>query len=1008
MKFYKTMPVKIAALSFIIAGTGVALISFLAYHNAEKILVKNSLVHLQDSLQREDIRLEISFQSFRKDILFLSNSPAVSGILRAMANKGYDDVENASETMWRNRLSFLFGTVLQERPDYLIIRMILKNGLEYVRLDKIKGGIRELQNNELQQKKYRDYYKKTMGLKKGEVYFSPVNLNKEHGSIVLPMQPVIRIATPLLNKAGQTMGIIIINADFKKITRFFNNHNRKNDSHYANIQYIVTNMYGDYLVNDKHDLNFGFEFNHPHRIQDDYPVKNFITGREKEKEFYFNGMNAGLSLQKFYFDPLHPDRCLILGAKYPLNSLLKHAHMFRNELFLILLSVVFLITVLTALLAFVITRPLKKLTILANRISHGEDLDIPDFHEDEVGMLASSMKTMLNHLASSRNKLQKSADSLEDKVKTRTNDLELLNMELEEEISERKRTEQELRLASKYLEITQEALIVTDANADILQVNDAFITMAGYEYHEIIGQNPRILKSGRHNKEFYESMWKALREQGHWQGEIWDRRKNGEVYPKWLSISAVTDDDGEIKNYVALSTDITNIKETEKKLEDMAHYDYLTGLPNRLLFKNRLLHDIAMANRTNLELGLILLDLDGFKSVNDSLGHPAGDKLLIKVARRLNDSIRESDTVARLGGDEFALILTGSTKNSIAMTARKILDVLCAPYYIDDHETVISASLGITLYPDDGTDPDVLLKNADIAMYHAKENGKNNIQFFKSEMTMRASAHFKITGDLRRALINEEFVVYYQPKVSLNTGRIVGMEALVRWQQDGTLIPPNDFIPVAEETNIIKNIGAWVLMDACRQTKIWQKDLPGLIVSVNLSAKQFTSGKLVALVKKVLESTKLDPGLLDLEITETVVMQDVKKSAIQLEQLKQLGLALSMDDFGTGYSSLAYLKQFPLDILKIDRAFIMDITKNADDLAVVEAIIAMAGQLGKTIIAEGVETHAQADILKKTKCHQIQGYLVSRPVPAEDFHSFAIEWEKNKRYKKFLNSLCIS
>ncbi len=998
MKFYKTMPMKIAALSFIVAGAGVVLIGFLAYRNARSILIENSLAHLQDSLQRESVRIGTSFKLFREDILFLSGSSPVKGIMRAIAGKGYDDAGNATESMWRKRLGVLLATVLQERSVYLSIRLILNKseGREYVRIDKINGRIHEINYDKMQQKGKRAYYKETMKLKKGEVYFSPVNLNREHGSIILPMQPVIRIATPVFDVHGKTAGIIIINADFKEITRFlnFNIKNKKNNSHYTNIQYTIANNHGDYLVNKNTNLVFGFEFNRHHRIQTDYPVANFITGQAKTMELDLKDKNAGLALRKFYFDPLNSRRFLILAAKCPVESLLKQSHAFRSKLYLILLSVVCLISMLTALLAFVITRPLKKLTMLANNIANGKNIDIPDFGDDEVGVLAASMRTMMNHLISSRIKIQKLADSLEDKVRERTNDLKALNRELKNEIIERKKAEQELQLASKYLEITQEALIITDADANILEVNDAFITMAGYEREEIIGQNPRILKSGKHDKKFYEDMWEILLEQGYWQGEIWDRRKNGEIYPKWLSISAVTDNDGDIKNYVGLSKDITAIKDTEKKLEDLAHYDPLTGLANRLLFKNRFLHDIDIAERSGLDLGLVLLDLDGFKSVNDSLGHPAGDKLLVQVARRLEKSVRKSDTVTRLGGDEFALILTGTNRNFIAMTAGKILDILCEPYDIDGHETVISASLGITLFPDDGTDPVVLLKNADTAMYHAKGNGKNNIQFFTEEMTMKASARFKIAGDLRRALMNNEFIVYYQPKVCLDTGRISGMEALIRWQHKDNLIPPNDFIPVAEETGIIEDIGQWVLKDACTQAKIWQKDLPGFTVSVNLSARQFNSGNLVEMVDKVLQSTGLDPGLLDLEITETVVMQDVATSAKQLAQLKELGITLSMDDFGTGYSSLAYLKQFPIDILKIDRAFIMDITKNSDDLAVVEAIIAMGVQLKKTIIAEGVETNAQAEILKKTQCHQIQGYLVSRPVPAHEFHDFAVGWEK--------------
>lgn len=1001
MKFFQTMPVKIAVFSFVISGLAVMLIGLLAYQNTDSILRQESLVRLQDLLQRETSRLETTFKIFKEDALFLADSPSVQGILRSIASgDGYDEQENATETIWRSRLATLLGTVLQQRSAYLSIRLILDQdgGREYVRLDKVDGEIVESATEDLQKKGHRDYYLETVKLKKNEVYFSAINLNREHGRITLPIQPVIRFATPIYAQDGVVVGILIFNIDFQGITKTFSQSQ-------SNTHFMMTNHFGDYLIHWDEDQIFGFEFNRPRSIQDDYPVESFIARNSREETLSLDQVegNIGMALRKFHYNPLNPEHCMILGAEVSLDILGQKSLQFRNELILILLSAVLMISLVTSLLAYFVTRPLKELTTAANRIASGEEVEVPACGNDEVGVLASSLQTMLRHLHSSRQEVQDLANSLEDKVRARTHDLALVNSELKGEIVERQKVEQDLRLASKYLEITQEALVITDASGTILEVNEAFVTMAGYGRSEIIGENPRILKSGRHDKVFYEEMWRILLEEGHWQGEIWDRRKNGEIYPKWISISAVRNKNDEITNFVALSTDITASKEAKEKLEKLAHYDPLTGLANRLLFHYRLEHDLNMAGRKDWELGLILLDLDGFKEVNDTLGHPAGDTLLVQVAGRLQESVRESDTVARLGGDEFVVILTNIKKeNDLAMLAQKILDALRVPYDLDGERVEISASLGITLFPGDGKDAALLLKNADTAMYHAKDDGKGRIQFYTEAMTENAAARFRLAADLRTALDKDEFLVYYQPKLSLTTGRIVGMEALIRWKCNGKIIPPFKFIPVAEETGIITEIGEWVLRQACVQTKKWHRDLPGLRISVNLSGRQFSSKGLVEMVDSVLKETELDPGSLELEITETVVMSDVEATIESLWQLKQLGLILSVDDFGTGYSSLSYLKKFPLDVLKVDRSFVMDITEDANDRAVVKAIVSLAIQLKMMVIAEGVETTEQLSILKSIDCHEMQGYLVSPPVPAKEFYELAMDWEKEKKYLQLM------
>ncbi len=998
MRFFQTMPVKIALLSFFVAGLGVILIGFLAYRNADNILRQESMVRLQDSLQREAVRMETSFQLFHKDVLFLAESPVVQGILRSISSGGgYDEQENTTEGIWKQSLSTLLSTVLQQRAAYLSIRLILDQdgGREYVRLDKIAGNIVAVEEGRLQRKGQRNYYQQTIALQRGQVYFSPVKLNREHDQITLPLQPVIRFATPIFDKNGQATGILTINADFQIIAKSFSQG-------HTSTRYMMTNQYGDYLFHRDRDRTFGFEFNRPQRIQDDYPVKGFIESNDTKDTLSIDRMDAevGLALRKFHFDSLNPERCIILGVEVSHAILHQQSLAFRNKLILILFGAVFIISLISSLLAFLVTRPLKELTRAADRIANGEEIDLPVQGSDEVSRLASSMQTMLHHLTNSRQEVLDLAHSLEDKVLERTHDLALLNDELKDEIRERKKVEQDLRLASKYLEITQEALVITDPEGTILEVNDAFVTMAGYTRDEIVGQNPKILKSGKHDQKFYLKMWENLLSKGHWQGEIWDRRKNGNIYPKWLSISAVKDNNNKTTNYIALSTDITTIKDTEEKLEKLAHYDPLTGLTNRLLFHNRLQHDLAVSKREQKDLGLILLDLDGFKEVNDSLGHPAGDQLLVQVGQRLQDSIRESDTVARLGGDEFVIILTNiKQENNLALLARKILATLSTPYTIGNEQVNITASLGVTLCPEDGTEATLLLKNADTAMYHAKAAGKNQIQFYTKAMTENANLRFRLAADLRRAIENEEFQVYYQPKVSIIKGTIVGVEALVRWLHHGKIIPPNDFIPIAEDTGLINEIGEWVLREACIQARKWHSDFPDLRVSVNLSGRQFSNDGLVNMISTVLQKTGVPPHLLELEITETVIMDDVAKTIASLWDLKQLGVILSVDDFGTGYSSLSYLKKFPIDILKVDRSFIKDITEDANDCAVVKAIVSLAIQLKMVVIAEGVETIKQLSILSSIDCDEIQGYLISPPVPAEELFLILKSWKSSEKYK---------
>lgn len=555
------------------------------------------------------------------------------------------------------------------------------------------------------------------------------------------------------------------------------------------------------------------------------------------------------------------------------------------------------------------------------------------------------------------------------------------------DITERKKTEDRLRLAAKFFASSNEAIVITDPSASILDVNDAYSTITGYRKEEVVGRNPRIMKSGRHDAAFYREFWRGLIEEGQWQGEIWDRRKSGEIFPKWLSVSAVRDEKGGTTHYVGFFSDITVFKQTEERLKYIAHYDTLTGLPNRFLFQDRLGQEIARAQRTGLMVALFFLDLDRFKAINDTLGHHAGDILLIEIAGRLRGCIREIDTVARLGGDEFTVILPDmSGAHGTIAVAKKMIEAVSLPVTIEGHEVFVTVSIGITFYPTDGTALDELTKNADTAMYHAKEMGKNNFQFFTPEMNANIFEQLSLESGLRHALEREEFVLHYQPRVELKSGRIAGMEALVRWSHPelGMLLPPR-FIPIAEETGLIIPLGEWILKEALREAEGWMKRGAGPFrIAVNFSSRQF-SEDLPKMVGRAIEYAGISPESVEVELTESIIMGNIESAAGILRELKEMKVRIAIDDFGTGYSSLNYLKKLPVDILKIDQSFIKDISLDPREDAIVAMIIDLAHALGVRVIAEGVETAAQLSFLKERGCDEIQGYYYSTPLHAEDF-----------------------
>jgi len=558
---------------------------------------------------------------------------------------------------------------------------------------------------------------------------------------------------------------------------------------------------------------------------------------------------------------------------------------------------------------------------------------------------------------------------------------------LENEIEDRIKAEEQLQLFAMVFENALEGISITDKEANIIAVNPAFTTITGYSAAEAIGKNPRVLKSDRHDAAFYQDMWLSLKQTGSWHGEIWNRRKNGESYPEILSISSIRNAKGAVVNYVAVFHDISDMKLKDEQIEHQAYHDALTGLPNRTLAQDRLGVAIAHARREEARIVVLSLDMDNFKKINDSLGHSQGDRLIQDVAKRLLERFRDADTVARLGGDEFLILLEHVDDERKAVElAERALGVFSEPFYLDGRELLVTSSVGVTMYPDDGTDAGTLMKNADMAMFQSKSKGKDSYFLFTREMNDRITKRLELENDMRRALKDGEFTVYFQPKVDIRTGIVAGMEALVRWQKpDGTIINPGDFIPLAEETGLIVPLGEFVLETSCKALQVFDGiGYPNMKIAVNLSPVQFGQENLVGMVMQSLERNGVPADRLELEITESTLILDLEASVAKLNRLVELGLTIAIDDFGTGHSSLYYLKKLPINVLKIDRSFIRDLPDDESDAQIVKTIVLMAHSLGIATVAEGVETVEQLEMMKSFDCELVQGYYYSRPLPLED------------------------
>lgn len=659
-----------------------------------------------------------------------------------------------------------------------------------------------------------------------------------------------------------------------------------------------------------------------------------------------------------------PEYGWILGSSGYLEEYYAPVDHIRDLILLSLLGVLLLSLPLILLLNSSISRPLSKvMNALAEcDVEQGRLVRVHLDEGNEIGTLARHLNVFMDRI-------------------------ENASRELSAEVQERKNAEEQLLLYKEIYENAIEGISLTTPDGRIVAVNPAFTRITGYRESEILGRTPSALRSGKHGRDFYARMWQSLQREGSWSGEVWNRRKNGEVYPEWLSISSIRDAEGRVTHYMAVFHDISDLKLQEEQVRYLAYHDPLTGLPNRTLLMDRIAVAISRARRRkDARLAVLFIDLDNFKNVNDSLGHSQGDRMLVEFVSRVQHVVRETDTLARLGGDEFVIMAEEiAGDSSIILLAERLMGCLEKPFDLEGRQFFATASIGITIFPHDGDTPGELIKNADLAMYWAKDAGKNRYHLYTEELNTRVTRRLQLEADLRRALEQDEITVYYQPRVALPGRTCDGVEALARWRQPGgEIVPPAEFIPLAEETGLIVPLGLQVLEKALTDLRTLHDQGRRLHLSVNLSPKQFMQADLLERVEEILRRTGFPVEYLEFEITETVIMQHLETSLGNLHRLSQRGIRLAVDDFGTGYSSLYYLKRLPIDVLKIDRSFILDITLDPNDAKLVETIILLGKNFGLTLVAEGVENAEQLEFLERLGCDQIQGYFFSPPRPFVD------------------------
>jgi diguanylate cyclase (GGDEF)-like protein/PAS domain S-box-containing protein len=936
-----------------------------------------------------------------------------------------------------------FSTFLIFKRYYDQIRLLDSQGVEKVRVNRDGDSLFIVPPEQLQNKGNRYYFLNTIRLPQGSIYVSPFDLNVENGVVESPAKPVIRFAVPIFDNQKNNKGVLVLNYLGEHLLAEME-RTAVND---FRGQLLLVNSDGYWLKGFHPEDEWGFMF----KDRSDRTLKNQYPEVWKALSVSESGQiktDAGI-FSYTTINPLHEEHDLSFVARWvegggawklisfvSRQAIAEQMTSLRLQLIALNGAILTFIAICSWLFVRVQTgywssqKNLRDANEMISQLRQSLDngfvryspegriLEFNEAYRKMLGYEEEELKGMsikdltlgewdvpLPDFFEGYDLSQKSSEIYEKQglrkdgssfpIEKRT--FVSLNGQGEVEsiwsivsdISLRKEYEEKLRLLASVFDNTVEGIVITNIDGTIQEVNPGFTAITGYTAEEVGGENPRILKSEHHEPSFYQQMWQDISETGHWSGEIWNRRKDGESYPERLSINAVTDYKGDVSHYVSVFYDISDIKRGEDQLHHQAYHDALTGLPNRQLFIDRLETGLLRARRKNTQIAVMFLDMDNFKNINDSLGHNVGDLFLQEVAKRLVATLREEDTVARFGGDEFVILVHMTDSQwDVSVVAKRLFAAFSKPLQLGENELFASFSLGISVFPDDGSDAESLMKNADLAMYRAKAQGKNSYHLYTESMNKEVRWRLDLENNLRRALERDEFEVFYQPKVDIASGSIAGCEALVRWRKDGELVSPREFIPLAEETGLIIPIGEWVLRKACRDAQLWQDSGYPLSVAINLSPRQFHQKDLVPMILSVLEETGLTPALLELEITEGIVMDNVNEAIGTLNQLRKKGVNFAIDDFGTGYSSLQYLRQLPLDTLKVDRAFIKDLPENKEDSAITIATLSMAHSLGLKVVAEGVETEAQLAFLRQYSCELFQGYLFSKPVDVETFFSF--------------------
>lgn len=1004
MEFRPTERQRLALIITMVVGVGLLLVEWLIYRSfllEEHKRLSNSQVN---AVQVRAHWVGHFLANARKDVLLVKRLPAIVPALQ-----GNDFA--------KQRLQQFFRSFLHAKVTYNQARILDASGRELVRAEYRDGVYTEVQDDLLQDKSHRYYFSEVRQLSSGDVYYSRLDLNVEHGVVERPYRPMLRLATPVFDEAGEFLGAVVLNYCGWHLLKQFSEHWPESAG-----ELVLLDEQGYWLSGGAADDRWGFMFEdkQQRRLATRYPdvweamAKSLVGRYQSQDGTLFTWEAAELNQEK--------NNSLIIAAQRKSVAENQSAKDLANSLLFLYLGLMIplglgswfyagqreqrryaetetqralqlnqsiLDSINEIFLAVdkdwqvIYYNPLVAEVMQAEELEKGVDLwdALPEMASFFYRPFAKAMR-------------QREATTFEGYYPPLNKWFLCRLYPMEEglalyfmDVTEKRASQERLQLADTAFCHTLDAIVIANRSRVITVANPATLRLTHFKEKDLIGHRlkqllPRVCDRSDPDNE----VWKRISSSGYWEGDADVTRSDGSSFPAWLKINTVHDVDGALSSYVCVFSDISEIRESQEQLTYLAHHDPLTELPNRQLLNDRLSHAIERAKRNHHEVAVLFIDLDHFKEINDTLGHPAGDSLLKQMALRCTNLVRESDTIARLGGDEFVIVLEDvSERVDVEKLANKLIEAMAMPLQIDGNLFSISASVGISFYPADGEDVTTLLKTADTAMYDAKSAGRNQYRLYDASLTDLAIENLTVKQALEVALREDQFVLHYQPQISLESGKVIGVEALIRWQKpDAELVYPGAFIGVAENTGLIEAIGNWVLQRCVKQIAQWQaQGVPPMRVAMNLSSSQLLGDGLSELLEEVLSEVDLDGWEIELEITETAIMQQPERAAQILESLKALGVSLAIDDFGTGYSSLSYLKRFPFDRLKIDRSFVRDVPDDVNDQALVRAIVHMGLSLGLTVIAEGVENDQQDAFLRRQHCDEAQGFLYHRPMTSD-------------------------